>query len=187
MKIAETIGEGVSGVLLKVVRVSRGKQIRVRFPAAEAEAAVSWLRGKSVECRLLRGVYGGGTLVPTQELDPRDRMALAGLVATMDDADDPELARQYLAYLATSCVVTVLHEKGGDRKPRYSLTIPLDARRLGWLPGGGEYAVVFGVGSSLEIWRGNDWLAHSAVVLGRIDEARDYFEAEPEYPHDDGS
>lgn len=173
MHALSPIGAGAKGVFLKVVKVSKGKQVRVRFPAEEAEAAVSWLSGDTVRCRLLHGELGGVSVVPVDEMDDRDQAALRATASQVDEAEDYELAREYLAYLATSCIVTLLYEPGEDRKPRYSLSLPVDARQLGLLPNPGQVAVIFGFGTRLEIWRQRDWLAHSSAVHARLGDARE--------------
>lgn len=175
MRALSPIGEGTKGVLLKVVKVSEGRQIRVRFPAEEAETAVSWLRGDSIRCRLFHGELGGVAIVPVDRMDESDRVALRAAASQIEDAEDYELAREYLAYLVTSCVVTLLYEEGDDRKPRYSLSLPIDARRLGLLPNAGQIAVIFGFGTTLEVWRRRDWLAHSAAVHPRLVDARENY------------
>ena len=146
---------------------------RIRLPV-EINEIVPWLKDakEPVESVAVPGPVGGVQVKPLaayQSVVRRLNDAVAASPPSIDEASDDWVDVGRL--LATAWPVSFSLE----RTPRFTMTIPEDARRATLLPGAGGTVVVFAFGEVVEIWDAGKWYEHVRVIaksrVERLDQA----------------
>lgn len=146
-----------------------GNRYRLRLPR-EIGLVVPWLKSdsNSIECICTLGAAGGIAIIPKGVLQPSLRSVepyLTSVSATPWESGSDML--RLVRYLASMQAVSI-----GVEQTRFSLTIPEAVRKLGVAPDSGQAAVVFAMGSVLEVWRADAWSEHIRQAAGSFNALR---------------
>jgi hypothetical protein len=131
-------------------------QNRLRLPATLGDV-LSWLDPDApvIECVGLVGPFGGVVIAPPERVPNHERILKHIQRTPLTVAQITSRLANYARLAACSWQFSLSREQN-----RYCLTLREEPRKLGLLPGPGEFAYVFASGELLEVWPAGQWLEH---------------------------